>query len=367
MSCLGALSMMAVLFDGASTAAAVDAAKGPTFDHAGLARDVVAQYVRPRSEVFANAATALAASAAGLCEKPGRDGLEALRAAFKAAAVAYADIEFLRIGPTRDQNRQERLLLYPDPRGLVRRQVEKVFADQPQDVTDAKQLAGKSVALQGFSALEFVLFDDAAASLGAADGSGAFRCAYARAITGNIASIAGAISGEWARDDGFVKLMREPSQDNPAYMNGGEVTLEIVGALVNALEQVRDNRIAAPMGLRELGKAETAPIFALSKFTLPYLAANIDGLIDLYVDGGLERRLAEEDDAIAKLIASEMRTSRDLIASIKAPFDVALETDAMRRKLVSVGFPMKNARALTATLAAQATGLSIGFNAGDGD
>ena len=54
-----------------------------------------------------------------------------------------------------------------------------------------------SVAIQGFPALERVMFDD-----GMIDGAeGRFRCALSAAITENIAGIAEAILTEWTERD----------------------------------------------------------------------------------------------------------------------------------------------------------------------
>ncbi len=337
------------------------------FDHAAIARATIDNVLRPKSRELAGSARELSEAVSATCKKPTRRSLEAARRAYKEAALAYARIEMLRFGPTREGNRQERLLLFPDPKGLVRRQVDKILAEHDKSVLSAKSLATKSVALQGFPALEILLYGSEAKKLFGKSQDAKFRCGYAAAIAGNIAAQAAAIDEGWADEKGYANLMRTPSADNAAYMNAGEVTLEIAGALINGLEQIRDVRLAGPLGLQAVDKAPTTAILNVSGLTMPYICANIDGLIALYRDSGIERQLERTDKAEADLVEQEMRTARDAGLAIKDRMVSATTRRDTRRRLTAMGFPLKNAKVLAGQLLAKGTGLSVGFNAGDGD
>lgn len=349
----------------ANALAATQTDAAPAFDHAGLAHDVIDHYIRPRTSAFADTASALQTDTTAYCHAPTRKNYKRAAKAFESAALDYARFEFLRFGPDREDNRQERLLLYPDPKGLVRKQVTKTLAEADRSILAPGALAKKSVALQGFPALEIALFEDNPERELSKKGS--FRCAYAQAITENIANIAVAIRDEWRSDTGFVKLMLEPGPDNPAYMNSQEVTLEIIGAFLHGLEQLRDNRIAGPLGLRELGKAETEAALERASISTAFIAADIDGLLALYEQGGLKSRIGASDQSMADVISTELKNARDLAQSVKLPFATARKQDAARAKLVALGFPLKNALSIAGGLSSEATGLSVGFNAGDGD
>lgn len=345
----------------------------PAFDHAGLAADVLDRHIRPRTTAFATSAKDLAARMAALCAAPDAAALENARAGFRDALLAYAHIEHLRFGPARAENRQERLLIYPDPKGLVRRQVEKALSERAPGLQDSASLRNKSALLQGFPALEIMLYR-AERDGKAADGTLArlqdparVECRYALAVAESISNVADDMARGWADDAGFARLMRTPGAGNAAYLRAEEVTLEIAAAFLNGLETVRDTRLLAPLGFKEFRKAPTRPIFDLSGLTLPYIAASIDGLLDLYNAGGLEQRIATADAGIASVIETELVTARDHARSITVPFAEAKTTESEFRKMIAMGFPMKNARSLAAELMTKATGLSIGFNAGDGD
>ena len=63
---------------------------------------------------------------------------------------------------------------------------------------------------------------------------------------------------------------------------------------------------------------------------------------------------------------NEIETARDQVRRLVRqgkPFDA----DAMMRPLVAVGFPLKNAREQLIALMGLTAGLSMGFNASDGD
>lgn len=343
------------------------AAASIDFDHAGLARQFLTGYIRPKAAAFADVSSKLSADIDHACAQRSAKTLRAAVAAFRSAAGAYGEFEMVRFGPTREANRQERLVLYPDRKGLVRRQVEAAIASRDQSVTSARALAGKSVALQGFSALDILLGERDRAALLAKGEDGAFRCAYARAIGENISAIAREIAVGWSDENGYGLAMLSPGPDNPAYLKSEEVSLEIFNAFANGIEQVRDIRLAGPIGLRGLDKAATPGILENSALTLPMVAANIAGLQALYHDGGLEQRLAKQDGDIADLVDRELKTALDLARKVGSAPDLGQLSASDKTKLVSMGFPLKNAKQLASTLFGQSTGLSVGFNAGDGD
>lgn len=342
-------------------------ARAQSFDHPGLAREVIERHIRPAAAALADKAQALAQSLAEHCEAPERVALAAVREHFAGAALAYARLEPLRFGPTRQANRQERLLFYPDPKGLARRQVGRLIASEDPAALEAASLYGKSVAVQGFTALELLLTDPPTDGLGLGADDTGYRCRYAAAVGANIAAIAAAIDAEWSDPAGYSKLMLEPGIDNPAYLEPSEVTLEIAKAFLEGLESVRDVRLLAPLGLREVGKPPTPGLLEPSGLALRYLGAGLEGLRDLYEQAGLADRAAVSDKAMAKVVSTEIGTALRSLAGVAVDLGEARTREKPRKALVMMAFPLKNAAAQAADLLASAAGLSLGFNAGDGD
>ena len=106
------------------------------------------------------------------------------------------------------------MLFWPDRKGIGLKQVQAALADKDATAADPATLAGKSVAMQGLGALEFVLFGTGAETL-AATGD-AYRCAYGAAIAGNLETIAAELDDAWQAPDGFAALWAESGRRQSA-------------------------------------------------------------------------------------------------------------------------------------------------------
>jgi predicted lipoprotein len=336
-------------------------------DHARLAQQVIEAHIRPGASAFAEAASILPAAIEALCTSPSERLLTVAQERFASAALALARIDHLRFGALREKSRLERLVLYPDPKGLVRRQVEKALASADSELHSAETLYGKSIALQGFSALELLLYGTDAEKLIASDAAGRFRCDYARAIATNIARIAQDVDNDWRDPTGYAALMLTPGPENPAYLNAGEVTLEVIKSFLDGIVHVREVKLAAPLGMIAPDKAPTMGLFERSGLTLRYLAANLEGLVHLYRKGGLQSLGMAADSVLAVEVEKEIEAARQAANSVRMPIAEARQKPSEKRKLVAMGFPLRNAHGLAIEVLGAATGLSLGFRAGDGD
>ncbi len=343
------------------------AGRAAEVDHAALARQVIEQHIRPKTRAFARAATALPPALITVCKDPTAAHRKTAQDRFAEAALAFANIQHLRFGPLRDQSRLERLLLYPDPKGLVRRQVEKALAAADQTLLSADMLYGKSVALQGFPALEFLLYGATADATFIGEDQGRLRCGYAQAIAANIARIAGDLDKAWQDPEGYSALMLTPGPENLAYLEPKEITLEIINVLLDGLEHARDVELAAPIGMRVQGQAATSGVLETAGLSLPYLVADLGGLLHLYREGGLQALAARGDKLLAHEAAGEIETAIRSAESVTVTLAEARSMPAEKRKLIAMGFPLRNAHDLVIDLLAASTGLSLGFKAGDGD
>ena len=273
-------------------------------------------------------------------------------------------------GPVRDENRFERIFFWPDRRSIGQRQVRAILRKRDRSAIAPDRLGERSVAVQGLTALEMLLHGDGADQL-AADEPDNFRCAYALAIVRNLEAIVGAIRQDWQDDGAFVKLWRNPGPDNPTYLFARETTLELVKAFDQALENIRDRRIAPAIGFGPL-RRKHRPVLWRSRLTMPLIHANLEGSRDLLMTGGLAeaymaaRENAPEAAGDISSIASEFKLMLErtsVLAGEANPF----ASNGIRSRLVAVGFPLKNIRTQAVGRLKQAAGLSVGFNASDGD
>lgn len=341
-----------------------------SYDHKGLATQALENHIRPGYQQLREAMQGLTRDMDALCAAPSENKRIQARAAYSAAALAWAWMEHLRFGPVIKANRYERLAYWPDAKGLGRRQAARALRVQEQSVLDVASLARKSVALQGLTALEVVLYGKGNAVLGKSGGqeeAHKFRCSYGRAIAHNSLSISRDIEAAWSREGSFSRIWLNPGPDNPVYRNPAEVTLELMKAYRYGLELVREHKLIPPLGMRHPGQRPSRPQYAMSALSIPALSSALNGVMHLYAEGGLEQRLKKKLPDIAKLISVELKAVKGLLRKVALPGPEAFKDEAARNVLISTGFPLKNAIKTGGEALLASAGLTIGFNAGDGD
>lgn len=330
------------------------------------------KFIRPGYRAFAAAIDSLGKDLTSLCASPSQRSLVRAHRAFASAIRAWGKVEALTFGPVADDNRRERIFFWPDRRNLGQRQVLSLLKKQDASALEPGGLARKSVAVQGLGALEIVLHSEGSAQL-AEQGAATFRCQYAQAIALNLATIAGEIQDGWAEGGTFSKLWLSAGPNNARYLSGKETTMELVKAFEDGLETVRDRRIAPVIGFGPNRLRREQPVLRLSKLSMPLILANIEGLRDLFEKGGLSA-------AYVRSYPGHEAEMKSNMASVMSEFGFALnaarrlakDPDPFARKdivqqLNPIGFPLKSIRTVGGGLLKEAAGLSMGFNASDGD
>lgn len=328
-------------------------------------RQLVDGFVMPRTEAFAESGTRLADTVDGLCRNGGDGSLEAARAAFKDTALHFAAIDLIRIGPTETDNRRDRLLFWPDRRSRGLRQVQRALAQKDETVLSPDTLAAKSVALQGFGALEFLLFGTGSSRL--AEAGDAFRCGYAASSARNIAHIAAALLADWRKADGFAALWSQPGADNPDFRTRDEALGALIGRIAAGLEILADQRLR-PIAPDEAGtRSPKRALFWRSGLTRATLRANLLGIRETLDASGLLDLAGARTNGIASNLAAEFEFG--LAAFERLPDDpermIAMPQNAKRLSFLII--VVKSIQNLVGTELAYALGLPSSFSPLDGD
>jgi predicted lipoprotein len=360
----------AVLIVGVASSSGARAQEPNAFDHAGLARQALEKHIRPGYAALVSAADTLTKTLDGYCPRRTPEQQRSMERAFDGLVTAWGRIEHIRFGPVTEENRLERIFFWPDRRGLGGRQVAQTLGARDQDALDPTKLAAKRVAIQGLAALETMLFDAPSKE----PEERIYRCAYAKAISANIRNLAAAVLAGWTEPDRFVHhWLTAGEEGNPHFLKASETTLALAKSLDNGLERVRDEWMAAPLGLG-VQRRRMTPVLAKSQRTLKFFGAGLDGLHHLYMAGGMNKAIVDTSAAHpgvtvplnAKLVEREIETARDQVRRLVRqgkPFD----PDAMMQPFVALGYPLRNARMQLTALLGLTAGVSMGFNATDGD
>lgn len=321
-------------------------------------------FVKPAYAAYHSSTTALKSSVDGLCAKPSAEALAAARSAFDRTVAAWSGVEIIRIGPVTEENRLERTLYWPDRKGIGLKQVQAAIAQGDATVTEASQLSGKSVAMQGFGALEFVLFGTDSDALEKGE---PFRCAYAAAISTNLDSIADAVQKGWDGPSGFGAAWANPSPANPFYRNDDEALTDLLEVFVNGLELVRDQRVNSFLGETEKADKPRQALFWRSDNTATALAGNLTGMRALFIASDLAATLPENLRWIAQSIDFEFGNAIHAAEGASGAVAEVLADPAQRSKLAYFKLVTTSLSDLFGKRLSGELGLTAGFSSLDGD
>lgn len=322
-------------------------------------------FVRPAYAGLHQHAEALTKAMHKLCEAPSQGELDAARAEFSATVYAWSSAEIIGFGPIKENNRLERMLFWPDRKSIGLKQVQAALSAKDPTATDPAQLAGKSVAMQGLGALEFVLYGDGADALAGKDDL--YRCAYGTAVAGNIETMAGEVSAAWNKPDGFAALWANPGPQNALYRDGNEAVTELVGVFINELEMVRDVRLKGFFGGKPDADKPKQAIYWRSQNTTASLAGNLSGIDTLFQASKLGDALPADARWMAESIHIQLVNGVATAKAVSGPIDKALADPALRDKLDHFALITSSLSTLIGTRLTAEFGLTAGFSSLDGD
>jgi hypothetical protein len=346
---------------------AAPAFAAPAIDTREMIAGAVEGYVRPGFHQLATDSAALETGLGVLCATPSASALEAVREEFRQAVLAFSRIEFLRMGPLNVADRAERLLFWPDNKGIALRQVQQALAQQDPTAATPDTLRKKSVAMQGLGALEYVLFGTGGETLATADG--AYRCSYGHAIATLVAGLTATIDGEWQDNgpDGQVQHMLDPQPDAQDFRTSLEVVEKLSGSLITGNEAIRDQRLTPILSPSDGRLKPKSALFWRSGMTTKALEANFSGLKALFDAGKYAEGLGVANAWITRGVRYEYDLAIAAAASFDAPLEKLTADPALVEKLKAMVTVTGTLDTMLGTNLAQALGLSVGFSQLDGD
>lgn len=333
---------------------------------------IVDGHAVPRHIRLKEAAGELAGHVKALCTHPGADALATARDGWHAASDAWFGVQHMRFGPQELLMRSWRLHFWPDPDGRVREQVAEWLSNSDGAIPAPDVLASASVAIQGLPAAEVLLFGDGSEALGAPNGDPR-RCDLLIAVARNVVAIATEMVDEWTvGNPSYGGRLRTPSTDDPVIDGPGAVTLLFVKGLHDTLQATADKRLAPALGpaiekaqprLAESpaeGRAVRDIVVMLEALDALYRGENGRGLAAL-------ARTAPDDPGLDALMTKAFAKTIGTARAIPVPLAQAVADPAVRPQIETLLTQVRALRQIVATRLADALGLTLGFNALDGD
>lgn len=320
---------------------------------------VTDQHVLPGYQLFASSAAVLAESAQGLCLQSDAASLANTQQSFHLAMDAWEGIQHIQFGPVTYFNWNFRLQYWPDEKGTGARQLDDMIATQDGSSLETETFSRQSVGVQGFPALERLLFEDNSVQLLQQD---AYRCQVLYTIAANIKDIAAGISMRW--QDEFRAIIAT-ADERGFFESAQDATVEFYKALAESVRKYQQQKVEAVMGeslaTARVRKAESWR----SARSLRNLKLNVSALENLFNAGVPALSTALLPDDVVKTQAAFSKLNSALMP-LPDDMEPMLQGESAYLQLKAVDAGLDNLFETLET-ALKNTDLYLGFNSLDGD
>jgi len=318
--------------------------------------------VIPAYAAFDRAAQGLGRAAGGFCGDINADSLSAFRNGYHAAMDAWQGIQHIQFGPITYFYWNFRLQYWPDEKGTSARQLDDLIASADPELLSSDSFPRESVGVQGFPALERLLFEDDSLQALQAD---PYRCQVAQTIARNIAEIAAGVHQRWVEE---FRTTVANADERGFFESAQDATVDFLKAQIEPVRRVQQQKLEAVIGeafgRQRIRRAESWR----SERSLRNLKLNVAALEHQFNGSG-------EDPVLLNSVlqAGDIVTINGVFADLAASLDAvpdslaeALETEAGYDRVKTVVTNLDRLfEALEAAL--KNTDLYLGFNSLDGD
>lgn len=298
------------LLAGSLVSLTLQAAEAQEADFSANAQLAVVAVYLPSYATFSNEARVFLTHVDTLCQVPSIDNFNGTRHRFAELVYGFARVEFYRVGPMLEENRQNRLFYWPDKRRVGERQMRNFLSSDNLAHIELVEFQQKSVALQGFPAIERLLFARTAEQIFTA--SEPFtHCAALQLIAANVDDMAHDLYTAWQLEDGIAKQFVEPEESSSQFRTHTEVLRSMVTQIGVAVDNVMTRKLTPVLDNREK-PATSAPLWR-SGATAEMLAGNIESIRALVIDSGLASATNLDEELVF-----EFRTAKNLLDKLQA-------------------------------------------------
>jgi predicted lipoprotein len=291
------------------------------------------------------------------CATPRADAVGGLKESYRKTADAWSRIEFVLYGPISKDFRYERMAHWPERKNAIGRALSNLLARKGGDDLTPERFSQTSVAVQGLSALERLLYgENAADALSNGSEEATRRCGVGMAIAGNLARTSAQVLEEWRRPDG---TLTEFEKGNDAKVE--EAATRLATDYIALFEIIDDQKLGAVMGD---GIDHVRPTLAegwRSGRSMRAIGVNLEAA------EALGRILVDPSSDEGVSLGYAQRTARGMAEGAPSDIGKAAADPKERRNLVLLRDAVHSLRETAEASIPAALGISLGFNSRDGD
>lgn len=315
--------------------------------------------VIPAYDRFAAATEALTADATGFCSAVNAGSLAKLQQDFTAAMDGWQGVQHIQFGPITYFNWNFRLQYWPDDKGTGARQLDTLLAAADPKALEASAFAQQSVGVQGFPALERLLFSENSLS---ELQSQPYRCQVVQAIARNLNEISTGVAQRW--HDEFRTTVAK-ADERGFFESSQDATIDYLKAVVESVRRIQQQKVEAVLGENLAAARERRAESWRADTSVRNLRINVAALTALFNDSkpALNTMLVPAD---LPDIQKQLTKLQQDLAAVPDSMTAAIKTPEGYAALVLVRDDLNNLFELLEA-AVKHTDLYLGFNSLDGD
>lgn len=260
--------------------------------------------------------------------------------------MAWQAVRFVEFGPIEQNSMGWQMQFWPDKKNLIARKSQMLLRSETP--VTAQVLSAEGVAVKGFPALEYLLFEHEAKN-----GPGS-ACPVAAVIGAQLEANAKTLAQNWQQFRSHFESRTEYSSD-------------MVKSAIHATEIIRDKRLGDPMGLS--GNNRRVHFLAdawRSEQSLATIRATLEGL-DRYFMPGLEPILKDSSPELLQETRERLATALEKSRVLPAGMKTLLQNDGGYAQLQSLFVSIDALVSHLNDRVAVELGIVKGFNSSDGD
>jgi predicted lipoprotein len=287
-----------------------------------------------------------------------------LRAAYNATADSWANAQFIKTGPITLFLRYDRFAYWPEARNATSRALEQLLISaNPKDL-QPDSLAHDSVAGQGLTALERLLYegDDPAALLKRPGKDGAWRTQVGLGIARNLAVISRDVLKDWTAPDGVRAAIAANKGWKNLFADAPEAARLLLTDLVVGFKLMHDVKLLPVLGANAAAakpKSAEAWRSGRSQRDLKLNLAAAQGMTTALADVTTPAHRAKIDGLLANAAKA--------IDAMPADLGEAAADPKRRARVDAARAAIKAAQTEIASTLPGDVGVTLGFNSLDGD
>jgi len=320
-----------------------------------IALRVIDQYLLPRYRALESATASQHAAWTAFCKAPAREHEATLVETFHKSADAWQAVDHIRTGPVSLFLRAERVNYWPEMRNATAKGLSALLTGTDPHDLDPDTFAQGSVAVQGFPALERLLYDHI-------DLAAPRACAVGEAIALNLATVAKEIVSNWTAADGPRDALEHGKTVTGGFTDGAEAARLLLTDLMTSFQRMLDIKLVGVMGdAAENAKPKAAENWrsARSKRNLQLDLETTQAMIDVFSEG--------LDPAETAPLSKAMTDTKSAFDALPESIGEAAADEQERAALDQAVAMLKAARDTGRAILPPKLNIVLGFNALDGD